>query len=104
MKRFILNKLFLFHLWRAGACREAMLWVMLHGGTASECWRDCDRGDWMTWLRCRSDIVVTIGESTWQKRFELNCKWGVLGIDDSTYYSAIADLTRKQFDIPEGRY
>jgi hypothetical protein len=44
------NKKFLTHLKRIGACNEAIDWVKEHGGTATECWNDCERGDWMAWL------------------------------------------------------
>jgi hypothetical protein len=44
------NKKFLTHLKRIGACNEAIDWVKEYGGTATECWNDCERGDWMAWL------------------------------------------------------
>ena len=44
------NKTFVKHLEELEACSEAVDWVKQHGGTAQECWNDCQRGDWMNWL------------------------------------------------------
>lgn len=44
------NKEFVEYLIKLGACHVAVLWVADHGGTADECWRDCQRNDWMGWL------------------------------------------------------
>lgn len=35
------NKEFVEYLIKLGACHVAVLWVADHGGTADECWHDC---------------------------------------------------------------
>ena len=32
------------------ACSTAVAWACEHGGTPTELWRDCERGDWMGWI------------------------------------------------------
>jgi hypothetical protein len=44
------NEEFLVELESIGACDEAKEWVSDHGGTVKELWKDCERGDWMTWI------------------------------------------------------
>lgn len=53
------NKTFVRRLKELGACQEAIDWVKEHGGTAQECWRDCQRGDWMAWLAGTMDIPLS---------------------------------------------
>jgi hypothetical protein len=44
------NKQFLVRLRKLNACIPAVDWVEKHGGSAADCWRDCDDGSWMGWL------------------------------------------------------
>ena len=44
------NKQFLARLRKLNACNLAVEWVKQHGGSAADCWRDCDNGSWMGWL------------------------------------------------------
>ena len=49
------NKQFLTKLRKLAACKEAVEWSKSHGGTFTELWRDCERGDWMGWLLSKCD-------------------------------------------------
>jgi len=44
------NKQFLEGLRKLNACDPAVEWVKQHGGSAADCWHDCDNGSWMGWL------------------------------------------------------
>jgi len=44
------NKQFLEGLRKLLACDPAVEWVKQHGGSAADCWHDCDNGSWMGWL------------------------------------------------------
>jgi hypothetical protein len=44
------NKQFLVRLRKLNACIPAVDWVEKHGGSAADCWSDCDDGSWMGWL------------------------------------------------------
>ena len=57
-KEFMQNKDFLKHLKHLGACQDAVTWVKEHGGTSAECWRDCERGDWMAWLAAKDTTIA----------------------------------------------
>jgi hypothetical protein len=52
------NKSFVRKLTEMRACEEAVDWVREHGGTSSECWRDCERGDWMAWLAAKTPSIT----------------------------------------------
>jgi hypothetical protein len=52
------NESFVRKLTKMGACEEAVDWVKSHNGTASECWRDCVRGDWMAWLAAKTPSIT----------------------------------------------
>jgi len=44
------NKEVLLALQHIDACEPAIDWVMAHGGSSEQLWKDCVRGDWMFWL------------------------------------------------------
>jgi hypothetical protein len=52
------NKSFVHKLKQMDACKKAVEWVMEHGGTDAECWRDCERGDWMAWLAAKTPAIT----------------------------------------------
>jgi hypothetical protein len=52
------NKSFVRKLTEMEACWGAVDWVREHGGTSSECWRDCERGDWMAWLAAETPSIT----------------------------------------------
>lgn len=52
------NKQFVAKLRKLDACTEPIEWVIQHGGTAAECWRDCEHGDWMEWLAAQTKSVT----------------------------------------------
>jgi hypothetical protein len=54
----ISNKSFVRKLTEMEACGGAVDWVREHGGTSSECWRDCERGDWMAWLAAKTPSIT----------------------------------------------
>lgn len=53
------NKAFVRRLKKLGACQEAIDWVKKHGGTARECWKDCDNVDWKEWLLNHDNLVAS---------------------------------------------
>lgn len=52
------NKSFVRELKRLDACEEAVEWVKSHGGNSTECWHDCERGDWMAWLAAKTPGIT----------------------------------------------
>ena len=52
------NKVFVRKLKKLEACTDAVEWVTEHGGAASDCWRDCQRGDWMAWLTVKTKSIT----------------------------------------------
>ena len=52
------NKTFVRKLNKLEACTEAVDWVKTHGGTASECWQNCEHGDWMAWLAAKTPSIT----------------------------------------------
>ena len=52
------NKVFVRKLKKLEACTDAVEWVTEHGGAASDCWRDCQRGDWMAWLAAKTKSIT----------------------------------------------
>jgi hypothetical protein len=52
------NKRFVKYLNKINACEEAVKLVKSHGGTSSECWNDCERGDWMAWLTAKTKGIT----------------------------------------------
>jgi hypothetical protein len=44
------------HLWKLGACVEAVGWIEQTNGAPNDLWRKCKRADWMLWLAARADV------------------------------------------------
>jgi len=56
---------------KSNACSEAVEWAMQHGGTPAELWRDCEHGEWMTWIVAK-----------WQDQFKFSRQQIVLALCD----------------------
>ena len=69
---------------KIGACDPAIEWVAGHNGNSSECWRDCERGDWMAWIVAKME--------------------GKFGITRQTLVFALCDCAELSLHIFEEKY
>lgn len=74
------NHEFIEYLKSLNACHRAIKWVKTHGGTAAECWHDCEHGDWMAWL------AAHINNTTQQQLVDVLADCAALALK---YYEAI---------------